>query len=257
MLILELLSVELSELGMNKKILFLFVFLLLAVKSVLAIPALNFNGFVADEAHVLSVQQVAKLNSLLKELQNKTTADIAVVTLKSLEGRPIEDVGIEIGRKYKVGKKGLDNGVVVLVAPTDRQMRIEVGYGLEGVITDGKAGRIRDTFMIPRFKENNYSQGIIDGTQAVALIIASDKGVGLSNIDEEIVNRNYYNPDIAGNSLFFLFWFTFVFAIIAISANTRGGGSSGGGSSFGGSSGGGSSFGGGGGFGGGGSSGRW
>lgn len=140
------------------------------VKSELNIPAAV--GYVNDFAGVISAGNVSNLESYLKELDKKTGAEIAVVTISSLKGASIEDVSLEIGRKWGVGKKGKDNGIVILVATGDKKMRIEVGYGLEGIIPDGKAGRIRDDYMIPYFKQGDMEKGIINGTMAVASVVA-------------------------------------------------------------------------------------
>lgn len=137
-------------------------------------------GYVNDFAGVMSQGQKTALDNSIKELKTKTHAEIAVVTLKSLDGYPIEDVAITIGRKWGVGEKGKDNGIVILAAPNDRKMRIEVGYGLEGYLTDGQAGRIRDQYMLPYFKQKEYGQGIIYGTQAVIQAVAKGYGVEIS-----------------------------------------------------------------------------
>src|SRR5699024_2796637 len=113
------------------------------------------------------------------DLQTKTGADIAVATVKSLDGRPVESVAIQIGRDFKVGSKDKNEGAVVLVAPNDRKVRIEVGYGLEGIINDAKAGRIIDEEMLPYFKNGDYTSGIVRGTYVLAEDIAAANGVTL------------------------------------------------------------------------------
>ena len=113
-----------------------FLLLIIYFTASLSAFALNFNGFVADEADVLSSNTEAVINSYLYDLQQKTKADIAVVTLKSLNNRPIDEVALNIAREYKLGDKNLNNGALVLVVPKDKEARIEIGYGLEGAITD-------------------------------------------------------------------------------------------------------------------------
>ncbi len=137
-------------------------------------------NFVNDFANLISDNNETKLNSLLKEVSTKTRAQIAVVTLSSLDGYPIEDVGLSIGRQWGVGQKDKNNGVVILVAPNERKMRIEVGYGLEGAIPDSKAGRIRDELMIPEFKKGNYETGIIYATEKIANLVAQEYGVKIT-----------------------------------------------------------------------------
>lgn len=211
-----------------------------------ALPQLHFNGFISDNANVLSQKSVNYLNSILYDLQSKTKADIAVVTISSLDGDTVENTALEIGRKYKIGDKKLNNGAVILVVPNDRKMRIEVGYGLEGAITDAHAGRIMDDYMIPYFKNNNYEQGIVDGTTALAVDVAKSYNVTIN-----AQQPNPQNTDDDSDS--FLLWLVIIILLIIF----RNGGFFIGGSGFGGGSGGGISFGGGGGFGGGGSSRGW
>lgn len=214
---------------------------------------LHFNGFIADEAQVISANNEASLNALLYDLQKKTKADIAVVTLAALDGQPIEDAALNIGRKYKIGDKKLNSGAVVLVVPNDRQARIEIGYGLEGAITDAHAGRILDDYMIPYFRQNNYEKGIIDGTTVLAVDIADYYGVKIS-ASKPIPPTNDEGSGLAV-LLFLIIWLSIYFSI------TKNGGGGGGfyfgGGSFGGGGGSFGGFGGGGDFGGGGASRGW
>lgn len=213
-------------------------------------------GYVNDFAGVISPNIETKLDSLSKELKSKTGAEVVVVSLKSLDGYPVEDVALEIGRKWKIGQTGKNNGLVILVAPNDRKMRIEVGYGLEGIITDSIAGRIRTDYMIPYFKRGDYNNGIDNGTSAIIFAVAKGYGVALSN--------NYSAPlptsrkKTSSDADFFVI--IFIIFLLLMTSKGRviffplffgGGFSSGsGGGSFGG-------FSGGGGFGGGGASGGW
>ena len=127
----------------------------------------EYQGFVNDYAGLLTPEVKAQLEATLTQLEKDTTAEVAVVTVKSLEGGDIDDYAVRLFEKWKIGKKGKDNGVLFLVALDDRKMRIEVGYGLEPVITDGRAGRIRDDDVIPRFKTNDYAGGITAGVSAI------------------------------------------------------------------------------------------
>lgn len=215
-------------------------------------------GYVNDFAYVLSDDSTAKLNGIIKELQSKTGAEVVVVTLKSLDGYPIEDVGLAIGRQWKVGQKGKNNGVIILTAINDRKLRIEVGYGLEPYLTDAHAGRIRDEYMIPYFRKGDYQSGIIYGTSAVVSAIAKGYGVTISGNYQLPATQD--EPDGFSIIIFFVFVFLFIrypsfmtgFLIGNMSSGRyyTGGGGFGGGSGFGG-------FGGSGGFGGGGASGGW
>ena len=209
----------------------------------LAAEKLEFQGFVSDNAHVLSDNAISQINGFLFDLQQKTGTDIAVVTLKTLSGRPIEETALNIGRDYKLGKKGENNGAVVLVVPPEKVMRIEIGYGLEGVMNDAKVGRIRDDYMLPYFRQGDYQSGIIKGTYMLADDVAKSYGVSLSPVDFPSATDTIDISEIIFLMLilFLLFgggFFPFI------------GGGRGGFGGFGG-------FDGGGGFGGGGASGRW
>jgi uncharacterized protein len=128
-------------------------------------------GKVNDFAKVLKTPQRQALEAQLAELERATSAEVAVVTLRSLDGRSVEDYATELFNTWGIGKRGQDNGVLILVAVTDRAMRIEVGYGLEGVLPDGLAGEvIRETFL-PRFRDNAYADGIMAGTARIVEIV--------------------------------------------------------------------------------------
>lgn len=117
-------------------------------------------GYVNDFAEILSPSYRQSLEQELVDFDNETTAEIAVVIINSLEGGSIEDYAVRLFEDWKIGKKEKDNGLLVLIAKEDRKIRIEVGYGLEPVITDGRAGRIIREQMRPAFREDNYDEGV-------------------------------------------------------------------------------------------------
>jgi uncharacterized protein len=126
---------------------------------------------VGDFAGILTPQARAELQSLLAALEEDTTAEVVVATTSSLGGMSVEEYGNRVFKEWRIGKAALDNGVLVLVAPTERQVRIEVGYGLEGVIPDALAGAIiRDDFL-PAFRNGNYEAGILTGVRRVATVV--------------------------------------------------------------------------------------
>jgi uncharacterized protein len=126
---------------------------------------------VSDFAGVLTPAARADLESLLTTLEKDTTAEVVVATTASLGGTSVEEYGNRVFNEWQIGKAALDNGVLVLVAPTERQIRIEVGYGLEGVIPDGLAGAIiRDDFL-PDFRGGTYEAGILTGVRRVADVV--------------------------------------------------------------------------------------
>jgi uncharacterized protein len=137
------------------------------------------TGRVVDNAEILSPASRTKLAEDLKAHEDRTTNQVAVLTVKSLEGDSVEDFATRVFESWKLGQKGKDNGVLVIVAPTDRRMRIEVGYGLEGTLTDAAAARIIRDRMTPRFKANDFDGGVRDGVAAILSTLegrASDSG---------------------------------------------------------------------------------
>jgi len=139
------------------------------------IQSLKPDGYVTDRANLLSANSETQLETLLAELEQKTTAEIAVVTLPSMEGGQIDDFTNRLfeAEAWRPGQAGKDNGLMLLVAVEERKMRIEVGYGLEGVIPDGRAGQIRDQIILPAFKAGQMEAGIVQGTLECIRILES------------------------------------------------------------------------------------
>ena len=129
--------------------------------------ALNFNEQINDEAHIFSQNERDELLNLVQNFEQNSTTQIAIVTLNSLESRSIEELSLEIARGYKLGQKKDNNGVLLVVAPNEKKVRIEVGYGLEGVLTDAVASQIINSVMIPEFKNGKMSEGVKDGVLAI------------------------------------------------------------------------------------------
>lgn len=142
-------------------------------------PAPTSSIYIQDYAGVVKDDIEPKINALGKQIFADTKAQVVVVTVKSLEGAPIEDYARSILREWGIGDKKLNNGVLILVAVTDRQSRIEVGYGLEGALPDAKTGAIQDENMIPFFAQGDFSRGIYNGYKAVALEVAKEYKVDL------------------------------------------------------------------------------
>lgn len=141
--------------------------LLLLVLLGTTIPPLT--GRVVDEASLLTPNQRAELERKLEEIERSTSIQIVIVTIPSLDGEPIEDYSIRLAQQWRIGQKGLENGVVILVAKAERKVRIEVGYGLESVIPDGMAGRIIREQITPRFRQNDYYGGLNAAVDALVL----------------------------------------------------------------------------------------
>ena len=138
------------------------------------------TGRVNDNAGVLSEATRRTLTERLKAHEEKTTNQVVVLTVPSLEGENIEDYAEAVFKAWKLGQKGKDNGILVVVAPNDRQMRIEVGYGLEGTLPDGAAGSIIRNVMTPRFSSGDINGGIEAGIDAILSVLETGRGPELS-----------------------------------------------------------------------------
>lgn len=214
------------------------------------------TGRVMDEAGILSEQTKQTIAALSADAEQRTTTQIVVATVKSLQDVPIEDYGYQLGRAWGIGQKGKNNGVILLVAPNDRQVRIEVGYGLEGDMTDAQSKAIIERVILPRFRGGDFNSGVLAGTAAIFQVIT---GVA-PNLPQGALppQRRQGNDQGFGWLPILIFFVLFVFGrglfwpMIFMGGGGWGrGGGGGGGFSDDGFSGGGGSF------GGGGASGRW
>lgn len=140
----------------------------------LTFPALS--GRVVDDAGLLSAPDREALTRSLADLEAKTTDQVVVVTLKTLQGRPIEDYGYQSGRAWGIGQKGKDNGALLIVAAAERKVRIEVGYGLEGTLTDAATKIIIEDTILPRFRAGDFPGGIKAGAAAITQLLVGDAG---------------------------------------------------------------------------------
>ena len=129
------------------------------------------SGRVTDLANVIDAGTEAEIVARLEQLERQTSSEIAIVTVPSLDGVPVDDYAVRLFKEWGIGQAKQDNGVLVLVAPNEREMRIEVGYGLEGILPDGLAGQIIREQFIPRFRDNDYNGGIRDGVARVVEIV--------------------------------------------------------------------------------------
>jgi len=126
------------------------------------------TGRVVDDAHMLSPAAEAQLTSELAALEQQTGHQLVVATLPDLQGYEIEDYGYQLLRTWGIGRKGQDDGVILIVAPNQRKVRIEVGYGLEPVLTDAMSSLIIQRAILPAFKAGEMEKGVVDGTEAIA-----------------------------------------------------------------------------------------
>ena len=140
----------------------------------LALPALT--GRVVDMTATLTPPQKTQLETDLKQLETDKGAQAAILLLPSVKPESIEQFGIRLAEAWKLGRKGVDDGLIIIVAKNDRRIRIEVGYGLEGVVPDAVAKRIVSEHMAPRFKQGDYYGGLQDAVQALTAAIGSEAG---------------------------------------------------------------------------------
>ncbi|VGO22100.1 TPM domain-containing protein [Pontiella sulfatireligans] len=157
--------------------------LLLCIPSVQAsdrlLNSLQPRGVVNDFASVISEENEQRIGSVVEELKQKTGAEIAVVTLQSLEGSGIDGFSTRLFNKWGIGRAGINDGLMVLASMKDRMMRIEVGYGLEQVVSNLDAERIRVEDITPRFKEGDYGEGLLAGVVSLSLTVGKSQGVRL------------------------------------------------------------------------------
>ncbi|MCW3847032.1 TPM domain-containing protein [Sphingomonas sp. LB-2] len=125
------------------------------------------SGRVVDAANLLSPEQEAQLTQLSQEIEKASSRQFVVATIPDLQGYPIEDYGVGLGRAWKIGQKDANNGIILIVAPNDRKVRIEVGYGLEPIMTDAYAGMIIDNLILPKFRNKDMAGGIMAGASAI------------------------------------------------------------------------------------------
>ena len=145
--------------------------LLLLLALVLPAAALEVpkpTGYVTDNAGLLSQTTRLKLEQFLREFEKSDSTQIVVLTIPTLKGEALEDYSLRVLENWKVGQKGLDNGALLLIAKAERKIRIEVGYGLEGKLTDLLAGRIIDNEISPHFKKGDFDGGVIAGVVGIA-----------------------------------------------------------------------------------------
>ena len=258
--------------GLLIAVLALFAFAGAAFAAVPKFPALT--GRVVDDAHMLSPATTQKLDGELANLEAQTGHQLVVATVPDLQGYEIEDYGYQLGRAWQLGRKGVSDGAILLVAPKEHKVRIEVGYGLEPVLTDALTSVILQQKVLPQFKQGRMEQGVVDGAEALIAQLALPEDQAKANVAQAAAQPRAQARDQGGGAhipvLLIIVVIIWVVSSLLRGGGRRGGGGlwwlpflflgggRGGGSGFGGGGGGGGGFSGGGGsFGGGGSSGSW
>ena len=218
------------------------------------------TGRVVDRAEMLPPQVEARLSQMLQAHEQASTEQVVVVTVPNLQGYPIEDYGYQLGRHWGIGQEGEDNGALLIVAEEERKIRIEVGYGLEGRLTDADSSVIINRIITPAFRQGDFQSGIVNGAAAMIQVLGGEPMAAPQSQQPVALQEK---PKAGMVALFFIIMMAVVFfigsrggrggaallgaALLGGAMGGRGGGGFGGGG-FGG---------GGGGFGGGGASGGW
>jgi uncharacterized protein len=232
------------------------------------------TGRVVDDAHLLTPADKAAIESDLKALEDKSSDQLVVYTTNSLQGYPVEDYGYQLGRAWGIGQKGTNNGVILIVAPNERKVRIEVGRGVEPQLTDALSKLIIQNAILPRFKRGDFSAGIKAGVQDIRDVMLGDAEAVKERAAARPAKRNAPDNEELITLIIFIAIFLFVLWVqsqqtgrpLSGGPYTRRGSYGGGpifipgnwsGGGFGGRGGGGGWSGGGGDFGGGGASGDW
>ena len=138
------------------------------------------RGLVSDFANVIPPAYQQKIADVTGALLQKTGIPVVVVTMPDIGGAEYNDYANRLYRAWGIGKKGEDKGVLIFVAVKERKMRIETGYGVEGILPDGLVGEIRDRYMTPYLKQNKFGEGLLAGTLAVTQVVAKASGIELS-----------------------------------------------------------------------------
>jgi uncharacterized protein len=229
------------------------------------------SRYVVDLADIVEDSVEMRLNGYLRELEQKTTAQFVVLSVKSLEGGSIDDFSLQVAEKWKLGQAGKDNGLLLLITLKERKYRFEVGYGLEGILPDGFVGSLGRE-MVPYFRKGDYTSGVATAVIATADVIARDSGVKITGMPKVRRTARGYGgrrptgkTTISGVIFSILFFIVMIYLFIkhprlmifmllfsGMGRRSSWGGGGGFGGGFGGFGGGG-----GGGFGGGGASGGW
>ena len=182
----------------------------------LKVPSLN--GRVNDYAKIIKDSDKTQIENLLQNLEEKNGAQIAVLTLKSLENEELNDFSLKVAETWKLGQADKDNGVLLLISMEEHSIRIETGYGAEGLLTDAKCGLIIRNIIVPEFQKGNYSQGIKEAVTNMVGILTEDEEL----INSEALSKTQENDNTAGLAFIILAVFI-IFFIILIKASRAAG----------------------------------
>ena len=180
-------------------------------------------GFVNDYANLLKEDDAEKIIDIAARIQEKTEAEIVIVTLETTAPLTIEEYAVKLFQKWGIGKKDKDNGVLLLIAIKDKTVRIETGYGLEGALPDAICNQIIYKEIIPKFRNNAYSSGIINGFLAITTYIANEYNIKLNELSQDLVNKKTDRETLFDYSKIYdlvIFILVFPFLFITVFINT-------------------------------------
>ena len=229
---------------MKKIVKFIVVTLVLSLTFTIFAAAINLpqptsNFFVNDFANVIDADVEDELQSIGASLYKQTTAQVVVVTVDSLDGYDVNEYALELGREWGVGSED-NNGVVLLLSVNDRQVTIQVGYGLEGCLPDGKTGRILDEYAIPHLSNDDFSTGLSDTYKVLVSTVCKEYGVQLNdNYNLELYDYDDTNTMVSDVNdetmiILYLVFMVVILIVLILSAKFGGGSNHGGGTHYGG-----------------------
>ncbi|MFH1613080.1 MAG: TPM domain-containing protein [bacterium] len=171
------------------------------------------SGFVNDFAKVLNETSKNEIEVFLQQFEKDTTTEFVVVTVQSISPYESKEYAVKLFQEWKIGKKGKDNGLLMLLAIKEKRIEIEIGYGLEGIITDGLSGEILDKHVVPYFKQGQWEQGLLEGVKVFSGIIKENSGSEIKS------NKNISKTKNSSNLLAPIIFFIFIIFSILSSTN--------------------------------------
>lgn len=180
------------------------------------IPDVQKDVYVYDQDNIINDETEQKLNKLLIQLESKTTAEVAVITVPSLLDMEIEDYSYELANTLGIGKAEEDNGVLLLISRNDTRVRLEIGKGLEGCLNDSKCGRILDDYFVPYREKDEYSEGTYQTIQAVTSVIAKEYDTSLEGLQKDYAQEIEEKESKEAKTFLWIFIIIIIIIIIAV-----------------------------------------